>query len=229
MCEYNIGRQTALFLFAKKGVVFLGGRGSYYGRSFVVSRSGHVRGSSRKKKQEVISVEEWKKRITDWRNKDYMKPEDRPKESTYVQQKSITEFLKNETNANKRKAYQQSLDNYKTAFDAIKAEKEAANQPSKQYKTSPEIEGLRNQASRAHDEYIRLSNLAGYTTSWSNAKVKQAQRIAEFSGQKFDAQEYAKQIKKQQKDREKEYSKVRKQYHDLIAQIKRLGGKTIDL
>ena len=187
----------------------MGGRGSYYGKS---------------SKSNVISVEEWKKRRETWQNKDGMKQEERPKESPYLQQKKLKSLLESEKDANKRRAIEQSLANYKKSL-----EKPKSTSNEKQYKNSPEIEGLRNQASRAHDEYIRLSNLAGYTTSWSNAKVRQAQRIAEFSGQKFDAQEYAKQIKKQQKDREKEYSKVRKQYHDLIAQIKRLGGKTIDL
>lgn len=193
----------------KKGVVFLGGRGSYYGTS---------------RKSNVISVDEWRKRRETWKNRDYMKQEERPKESPFMQQKKLKSLLESEKDANKRRALEQSLANYKKSF-----EKPKSSTNEKQYKTSPEIEGLRNQASRVHDEYIRLSNLAGYTSSWSNAKVKQAERVAEFSGQKFDAQEYAKQIKKQQKAREKEYSKVRKQYHDLIAQIKRLGGKTSDL
>lgn len=187
----------------------MGGRGSYYGTS---------------RKSSVISVDEWRKRRETWKNRDYMKQEERPKESPFMQQKKLKTLLESEKNANKRRALEQSLANYKKSL-----EKPKSTTNEKQYKTSPEIEGLRNQASRAHDEYIRLSNLAGYTSSWSNAKVKQAQRVAEFSGQKFDAQEYAKQIKKQQKAREKEYSKVRKQYHDLIAQIKRLGGKTSDL
>ncbi len=187
----------------------MGGRGSYYGKS---------------RKSSVISVEEWSKRRETWKNRDYMKQEERPKESPFMQKKKLKSLLENEKNANKRRALEQSLANYKKSLEKPKS---ATNE--RQYKTSPEIEGLRNQASRAHDEYMRLANLAGYTSSWSNAKVKQAQRVAEFNGQKFDAQEYAKQIKKQQKAREKEYSKVRKQYHDLIAQIKRLGGKTIDL
>lgn len=179
----------------------MGGRGAYY-----------------------VTVNKWKERREAWKNREHMKPEERPKESPFMQQKELKNLLASEQNANKRRYLEQSLKNYKTSL-----EKPKSTTTEKQYKTSPEIEGLRNQASRAHDEYIRLANLAGYTTSWGNAKVKQAQHIAEFSGQKFDAQEYSKQIKKQQKAREKEYSKVRKQYHDLIAQIKRLGGKTSDL
>lgn len=219
------------FCLQKKGVVFLGGRGSYYGRSFVVSRSGHVKGSSRKKKkkQEVISVEEWKKRITDWRNRDYMKPEDRPKESTFVQQKNIKELLKNETSANKRKAYQQSLDNYKTAFDAIKAEKEAANQPTKQYKTSPEIEGLRRKAMAWHDEVVKRSWALTDSGTGLNAELRRVEEMAEFSGQTFDRKAYLRERKKIRRQAEAELTQVTKEYRALKEQIKRLGGKTIDL
>ena len=177
---------------------------------------------SRNKHAVVISVEEWRRRREAWKNRNYMKPEDRPKESTYLQLKKLKELLKNETNAQKRRALEESLANYKKSLEKPK-------RATKQYKTSPKIEGLRNEAGRIHDEYVRLGNLAGYTSTWVRAEIRRAQQVAAFRGQKFDAQEYAKQLKKQQQKREKEYSKLRKQYRDLIEQIKRLGGKTSDL
>lgn len=177
---------------------------------------------SKNKHAAVISVEEWRRRREAWKNRNYMKPEDRPKESTYLQLKKLKELLKNETNAQKRRALDESLANYKKSLEKPK-------RATKQYKTSPKIEGLRNEASRIHDEYVRLGNLAGYTSTWVRAEIRRAQQVAAFRGQKFDAQEYAKQLKKQQQQREKEYSKLRKQYRDLIEQIKRLGGKTSDL
>ena len=185
----------------------MGGRGSKNKHANVIS---------------VISVEEWQNLREAWKNKNSMKPEKRPKESPYLQQKKLKELLKNETNAQKRRSLEESLANYKKSFEKPK-------RATKQYKTSPEIEGLRNRASRVHDEYVRLGNLAGYTSTWVRAEVRRAQQMAAFSGQKFDAKEYTKRIKKQQKEREKEYAKVKKQYRDLIEQIKRLGGKTSDL
>ncbi|GHV97881.1 hypothetical protein lacNasYZ03_11570 [Lactobacillus nasalidis] len=192
----------------------MGGRGSYYGTT---------------RKSNVISVEEWKKRITDWRNKDYMKPEDRPKKSTFLQQKEIRELLKTEKDANKRRAYQQSVDNYKKAFDLLKAEKDASKPKEKQYKTSPEIEALRRKASAWHDEVVKRSWALTGNTSWLNGEVKRAEEMAQFSGQKFDRAAYIKMLKKNRKQAENELTQIRKEYHDLKAQIKRMGGKTIDL
>lgn len=192
----------------------MGGRGSYYGTS---------------RKSNVISVEEWKKRITDWRNRDYMKPEDRPKESTFVQQKNIKELLKNETSANKRKAYQQSLDNYRTAFDALKAEKEASRPKDKPYKTSPEIEGLRRKAMAWHDEVVKRSWALTDSGTGLNAELRREEEMAEFFGQTFDRKAYLRERKKIRRQAEAELAQVRKEYRALKEQIKRLGGKTIDL
>lgn len=202
------------FCLQRKGLYFLGGRGSYYGTS---------------RKSNVISVDEWKQRITNWRNRDYMNPEDRPKKSTFVQQKEIKDLLKGETDANKRKAYQQSLDNYKTAFDAIKAEKEAANQPTKQYKTSPEIEGLRRKAMAWHDEVVKRSWALTDSGTGLNAELRRVEEMAEFSGQKFDRKAYLRERKKIRRQAEVELAQITKEYRALKDQIKRLGGKTIDL
>lgn len=182
------------------------------------------RGSKNKHAAVVISIDEWRKLRETWKNRDSMIQEKRPKESPFLQKKKLESMLENEKNPDKRRALEQSIANYKKSFEKPKS---ATNE--RKYKTSPEIEGLRNKARIVHDEYVRLSNLAGYTSSWVKAEVKRAQQIAEFSGQKFDAQAYTRMIKKQQKEREREYSKARKQYRDLIAQIKKLGGKTVDL
>lgn len=67
----------------------MGGRGSYYGTS---------------RKSNVISVDEWRKRRETWKNRDYMKQEERPKESPFMQQKKLKSLLESEKDANKRRA-----------------------------------------------------------------------------------------------------------------------------
>lgn len=87
----------------------------------------------------MISVDEWRKRLDTWKNKDYMKQEERPKESPFMQLKKLKSLLESEKDANKRRALEQSLANYKKSLEKPK---NTTNE--KWYKTSPEIEGLRN-------------------------------------------------------------------------------------
>ena len=179
----------------------MGGRGAYY-----------------------VTVNKWKERREAWKNREYMKPEERPKESPYMQQKELKTLLASEQNANKRRYLEQSLKNYKTS---LKKPKSATTE--KQYKTSPEIEGLRRKAMAWHDEVVKRSWALTDSGTGLNAELRRVEEMAAFNGQTFDRKAYLRERKKIRRQAEAELAQVTKEYRALKEQIKRLGGKTSDL